>query len=127
MKVIIYEKYNIGTSIDVLKQKRLGEAGKRPIGLAFVRFDEAIDKEIYYTIDRIVYFDTVRITVIGKFQKWNYLIYRIDSNNNDLIYDPVSSEKRSLERGAIKEIRFLNENENETYLFYEGENFRGKI
>ena len=123
-KITLYEKVNAGTSIDVLKQKRLANEGKRPLGVAFVSFDEAIDKKIYYTINRIIYFDTIRITVVDKFHNWNYLIYRI--SNNSLIYDPVMSEKGSLERGAIKEIRF-SANGEETYIFYEGEAYTGKI
>lgn len=121
----IYEKYNEGTSIDVLEQKKLEKKGERPRGIAFVRFDEAIDRAIYYTIDRVIYFDTVRITVVDKFNRWNYCIYRIDNDN--LIYDPLSSKKGSLEKGAIKEIRFLNEKEGEGYTFYEGEGYTGKI
>ena len=124
-KLTIYEKYNIGTSIDVLEQEKLRKKGKRPVGVAFVRFDEVIDGAIYYTIDRVIYFDTVRITVIDVFNRWNYCIYRIDHNN--LIYDPISSTRGPLEKGEIKEIRFLNETEEETYIFFSGEKYTGKI
>lgn len=126
-KITICEKYNEGTSIDVLEQEKLRKGGKRPVGVAFATFDEAISKTIYYTIDRVVYFDTVRITVVDKFQRWNYLIYRIDQDNNKLIYDPISSVKGQIEKGEIKEIRFLNTKEEETCIFYKGEGYKGKI
>ena len=126
-RIAIYEKYNVGTSIDVLEQEKLRKEGKRPVGVAFVRFDEAISKTIYYTIDRVVYFDTVRVTVIDKFQRWNYCLYRIDSDSNKLIYDPISSERGQLEQGAITDIRFLNVKDNEEYIFYNGEGYTGKI
>ena len=121
----VYEKYNSGTSIDVLEQEKLRKEGKRPLGIAFVQFDEAVNGSIYYTIDRVIYFDTVRLTVIDKFNKWNYCVYRIEDNT--LIYDPLASKRGSLEKGEITEIRFLNETEEETYIFYEGEGYRGKI
>ena len=124
-KLTIYKKYHIGTSIDVLEQEKLRKEGKRPLGMAFLRFDEATNGSIYYKIDRVIYFDTVRITVIDKFQRWSYYLYRIDNDN--LIYDPIPSERGPLEKGKIKEIRFINEKEGEEYTFYEGEGYRGKI
>ena len=126
-KITIYGKYQVGTSIDVLEQEKLKKEGKRPLGIAFITFDEAINNTIYYTIDRVIYFDTVRITVIDKFQRWNYCLYRIDSDSN-LIYDPISSERESLEKGTIKikDIRFLNIKEEETYIFYTGDEYKGK-
>ena len=124
-KITIYEKHQVGTSIDVLKQIELRKEGKRPLGIASIRFDEAIGGAIYYTIDRVIFFDTVRITVINDFQQWNYCVYRIAGNN--LIYDPIYSKKGSLEKGAITDIRFLNVKEEETYIFYTGEEYKGKI
>ena len=121
----VYEKYNSGTSIDVLEQIKLKKERKRPLGIAFVQFDEAVNGSIYYTIDRVIYFDTVRITVIDKFNRWNYYMYRIGGDN--LIFDPICSKTGHLEKGEITEIRFLNETEEETYIFYEGEGYRGKI
>lgn len=121
-EIVIYEEYEIGTSIDVLKER----AGKnRPIGIASVSFDEATGGSIYYTIDSVIYFDTVRVTVIDKFQRWNYCIYRIDENH--LIYDPLASERKKLAKGRITEIRFLNEREDVEYSFYSGEEYKGKI
>ena len=140
-KIAIYEKYQVGTSIDVLEQEKLRKKGKRPVGIASIRFDETSNGAIYYTIDRVIYFDTVRVTVMDDFNRFKYFVYRIDNKliydtissfymiDNTLIYDPISSSKGSLERGTIKikEIRFLNETEEETYIFFSGEEYRGKI
>ena len=127
IKIQLYKHYNKGTSIDVLEQKKLEKEGRRPLGLAFVSFDEANDGAIYYTVDSVIYFDTVRVTVVDKFQRWSYCVYRIAGK--DLIYDPISSVpfKGTLENGEITEIRFMNVKENETFLFYEGAGYKGKI
>lgn len=124
IKIAIYEPVKTGTSIDVLEQKKLGE-GKIPVGIAFLHFEEAADGDIYYKADCVVYFDTVRITVIDKFHRWNYCVYRIDRSGN-IIYDPFASVRGTLEKGKIVEIR-LSVKEGETFLFYEGEGYQGKL
>ena len=125
-KIIVYEEYNVDTSIDVLEQKKLGKQGKRPFGVVTAVFDEAIDKSIYYRIESITVFDTVQITVLDKLQRVNYCIYRIN-NNNKLIYDPVSSTKCVLDEGKIISIKFCNEKEEIEYDFFDGEKYEGKI
>ena len=124
-KIVIYEHYENGTSIDVLKQIALGKESKRPLGVAFISFDEASEGAIYYTIERVIYFDTVRVTVIDQFQRWNYFVYRVD--HNKLVYDPLASKKGSLEQGRITEIRYINVKEDESHVFYSGEEYKGKI
>lgn len=125
-QIIIYEEYNVGTSIDIIEQQKMQKQGKRPIGFAKVVFDEAVGKSIYYTIERVVFFDSVRLVITDKFQRWNYCIYRINGEDQ-LLYDRVASERSTLDNGKITNIRFFNEKEELTYEYYNGAEYRGKI
>lgn len=125
-KITIYDHREEGSSMDIKQQQKLKKQGKRPLGLAKVFFDEAIGDDIYYTIDRIIYYDSVRITVIDRFMRCNYCVYRINEDHK-LIYDPIASTHNVLDNANITDIRFYNEKDGTEYIFYNGKKYEGRI
>ena len=126
IKIIIYEQMQEGTSFDIKQQQELKKQGNRPVGIVKASFDEAIGESIYYTVESVVFFDTVRLTVIDKYMRFNYCIYRINEDHK-LIYDHVASTKGVLEEGKITDIRYSNEKEELEYIFFNGEEYKGRI
>lgn len=97
--ITVYEKFQEGTSIDINFQKELKEQGNRPIGVAFVRFDEVINTSIYYFIEEIFIFDTLEFVVQTGYKKRRN-VYRIN-DKNQLIFDYVASEQHKRHGGKI--------------------------
>ena len=98
--VTIYEEYSVGTSIDVLEQKKLKEKGELPLGGAICVFDEALDNTVYYKIVEVHYFDSIEVYTKRDGLLAEKNIYRIDDEGNR-IFDHVYTSLGYVHQGEL--------------------------